>query len=48
MINGRVMSILVDDDKKNRRADGEIGIQLHRLPNCAMKMETRNIRIKTF
>ena len=48
LINGRVMSILVDDDKANRKASGEIGIQLHRLPNCAMKMETRNIRIKNF
>ncbi len=48
MINGRVMSILIDDDKANRKSEGEIGIQLHRLPNCAMKMETRNIRIKTF
>jgi len=48
LINGRVTSILIDDDKANRKADGEIGIQLHRLPNCSMKMETRNIRLKTF
>jgi len=27
---------------------GEIGIQLHRLLNCLMKMEIRSIRIKTF
>lgn len=44
--NGRVMSELIDDDTKGRRLDGEIGIQVHRLPNCAMKIETRNIRIK--
>jgi hypothetical protein len=48
LINGRVMSVLIDDDTKNRKADGEIGIQLHRLPDCAMKMETRNIRIKIY
>jgi hypothetical protein len=27
---------------------GEIGLQLHRLPNAAMKIETREIRLKTF
>ncbi len=48
LINGRVMSVLVDDDAKNRRLAGEIGIQLHRLPNAAMKMESRRIRLKTF
>ncbi len=46
-INGRVMSVLIDDDKANRKMDGEIGIQLHRTA-AAMKMESRNIRIKTF
>lgn len=45
MINGRVMSMLVDDDKANRKMDGEIGIQLH-LTKTGMKMETKNIRIK--
>lgn len=44
--NGRVMSELIDDDAHGRRLDGEIGIQVHRLPNCAMKIETRNIRLK--
>ena len=47
MINGRVMSILVDDDKANRKMEGEIGIQLH-VTKAAMKIETRNIRIKNF
>ncbi len=47
MINGRVMSILVDDDTANRKMDGEIGIQLH-VTKAAMKIETRNIRIKNF
>jgi hypothetical protein len=48
LLNGRVMSILVDDDTAGRKMQGEIGIQVHRLPNCAMKIETRNIRIKNF
>jgi hypothetical protein len=48
LINGHVMSSLVDDDTQNRKMKGEIGIQLHRLPNAAMKMEARNIRLKTF
>ena len=47
LLNGHVMSIVVDDDKANRRMDGEIGIQLHLLEE-AMKIEVRNIRIKTF
>jgi hypothetical protein len=47
MINGRVMSVLVDDDTVNRKMDGEIGIQLH-VTKAAMKIETRNIRIKNF
>jgi hypothetical protein len=47
MINGRVMSILVDDDTANRKMEGEIGIQLH-VTKAAMKIETRNIRIKNF
>ncbi len=48
MINGRVMSILIDDDKAHRKLEGEIGIQLHRVPGTAMTIETRNIRIKSF
>lgn len=48
LINGRVMSIVVDDDGKGRAMSGAIGIQLHRLPDAAMKMETKNIRLKTF
>ncbi|SRR5579883_508797 len=48
LLNGHVMSSLVDDDTANRKMQGEIGIQLHRLPNAAMKMEARNIRLKTF
>ncbi|HTF63247.1 MAG TPA: family 16 glycoside hydrolase, partial [Edaphobacter sp.] len=47
LINGHVMSMLIDDDKANRKMDGEIGIQLHKT-EAAMKIEIRNIRIKTF
>jgi hypothetical protein len=47
LINGHVMSIVIDDDKSNRKLDGEIGIQLHKLDE-GMKIEVRNIRIKTF
>ena len=47
LINGRVMCVLIDDDKANRKMDGEIGIQLHKTA-AAMKIEARNIRIKTF
>jgi len=46
--NGRVMSELIDDDTAGRKMSGEIGIQVHRLPNAAMKIETRNIRLKVF
>lgn len=46
LINGRVTSIVVDDDKANRKLDGKIGIQLH-VTKGAMKIEARNIRLKT-
>jgi hypothetical protein len=47
LINGHVMCVVVDDDKTNRKMDGEIGIQLHKT-TAAMKIESRNIRLKTF
>ena len=47
LVNGHVMSVVVDDDKANRRADGEIGIQLHKLDD-PMKIEVKNIRIKMY
>lgn len=47
LINGRVMSVLIDDDKAHRKLEGEIGIQLHKT-QAAMTIETRNIRIKSF
>ena len=43
-LNGRVMSILTDDDTANREVDGLIGIQLH--AGEPMKIEVRNIRLK--
>jgi Domain of Unknown Function (DUF1080) len=45
MINGRVMSMLIDDDTANRKMEGLLGIQVHRGP--AMKIEVRDIRLKT-
>ena len=44
ILNGHVMSMLIDDDAPNRKMDGLIGIQVHRGP--PMKIEVRNIRIK--
>ena len=45
LINGHVMSQLIDDDKAGRKMEGLIGIQLHRTSN-PMKIESRHIRIK--
>ena len=44
LLNGRVMSMLIDDDTAGRKMDGLIGIQVHKGP--PMKIEVRNIRIK--
>jgi hypothetical protein len=44
LLNGRVMSALIDDDTAGRKMDGLIGIQCHRGP--PMKIEARNIRLK--
>jgi hypothetical protein len=44
ILNGRVMSTLIDDDTANRKLDGLIGIQLH--AGEPMKIEVRNIRLK--
>jgi hypothetical protein len=45
ILNDRVMSIVIDDDKANRRMEGYLGMQIHVGP--AMKAEFRNIRLKT-
>jgi hypothetical protein len=41
LINGRVMSVCVDDDEKGRTPEGLLGLQLHTGP--PMKVEFRNI-----
>jgi hypothetical protein len=46
IINGRVMTVVVDDDAPNRPADGLIGVQVHVGP--PMKIEYRNIRLKNW
>jgi len=45
ILNGRTMTVVVDDDAPNRPADGSIGVQVHVGP--PMKVEYRNIRLKT-
>jgi hypothetical protein len=44
IVNGHVMSVLVDDDTKNRALGGLIGFQMHMGP--PMKVEFRNIWLK--
>jgi hypothetical protein len=44
MLNGRVTSMLIDDDKEGRKMDGLLGIQVHKGP--PMKIEVKNIRLK--
>ncbi|MCB1122437.1 MAG: DUF1080 domain-containing protein [Verrucomicrobiae bacterium] len=44
ILNGQVMTIVIDDDKENRRMEGLIGVQVHIGPSH--KIEYRNFRIK--
>lgn len=44
IINGNVMSIVIDNDEENRIRKGLIGIQVHVGP--PMTIEFRNIRLK--
>jgi hypothetical protein len=44
MLNGHVMSVVVDEDKTNRRLEGLLGVQVHVGP--PMKVEYRNFRLK--
>jgi hypothetical protein len=46
MVNGRLMSIVIDDDAPNRPVDGLLGVQVHVGP--PMKVEYRNIRLKNW
>jgi hypothetical protein len=44
VLNGQVMSIVIDEDAKNRAAEGKLGVQVHTGP--PMKVEYRGIRLK--
>jgi hypothetical protein len=44
LLNGRITSMLIDDDPAGRKMEGLIGIQVHKGP--PMKIEVRNIRLK--
>ncbi|MCA9260725.1 MAG: DUF1080 domain-containing protein [Planctomycetales bacterium] len=44
LVNGRVMSVVVDDDPEGRAAEGLVGMQVHVGP--PMKIEFRNLRLK--
>lgn len=46
VINGQLMSVVIDDDTPNRPVDGLIGVQVHMGP--PMKVEYRNIRLKNW
>jgi Domain of Unknown Function (DUF1080) len=46
MINGRLMTTVIDDDAANRPADGLIGMQVH--VGGPMTVEYRNIRLKNW
>lgn len=45
IFNGHVMAVVVDDDAKNRRATGLLGVQVHVGP--PMKVEFRHLRLKS-
>ena len=44
ILNGHVMSVVIDDDTAGRRYDGLLGVQVHVGP--PMKVEYRNFRLK--
>jgi hypothetical protein len=46
LLNGRLMSVAIDDDLARRPIDGVIGLQVHAGP--PMKVEYRNIRLKAW
>jgi hypothetical protein len=46
ILNGRLMSVTIDDDAPNRPTNGLIGMQVHVGP--PMKVEYRNIRLKSW
>jgi hypothetical protein len=46
IINGQVMSVVIDNDEQNRKNKGLIGVQVHTGP--PMTIAYRNIRLKEF
>lgn len=44
ILNGQLMTVVIDDDATHRPTDGLIGVQVHTGP--PMKVEYRNIRLK--
>jgi hypothetical protein len=44
ILNGQIMSVLIDEDAANRTMGGLLGVQVHTGP--PMKIEYRNIRVK--
>jgi hypothetical protein len=44
LLNGHLMSVVVDDDPVRRKFDGSLGVQVHIGP--PMKIEYRNFRLK--
>jgi len=46
LLNGRLLSLTIDDDVPNRPTEGWIGVQVHVGP--PMKVEYRNIRLKNW
>jgi hypothetical protein len=44
LLNGRLMSVVIDDDEAHRPAQGSIGVQVHVGP--PMKVEYRNLRLR--
>ncbi|MDQ6707666.1 MAG: DUF1080 domain-containing protein, partial [Acidobacteriota bacterium] len=46
ILNGRLMSVVIDDDEANRKFEGLIGVQVH--VGGPMKVEYRNFRLKQF
>ena len=46
IVNGQLMSVVIDDDAPNRPPEGEIGVQVHVGP--PMKVEYRNLRLKNW
>ena len=44
ILNGHVMSVVIDDDAKERKFSGQLGVQVHVGP--PMKIAYRNFRLK--